>query len=294
MSLLLLFLDGVGLGRAEASNPLHATPTPHLDRWLGASWELAEASAIAIDANLDTPGLPQSATGQAALLTGVNAAQVMDGHYGPWPGPTLRRLIDQGTLVSDWTAHAGVGGVAWANAYPPGYFTARASGRLKPSAMTYAAEVAGVPLSGLDAYQDGQAFAADLDGQAFHEWGIDPPGGFVDGPAGAERAGRRLAQHAANQALTVLDVWTTDRAGHQADPVAAASLVARLDAFIGGVLTAAPAEMQVVLTSDHGNLEDLGHGRHTRASVPFAVHGTRFHQTPGSLTDVRSVLQPNA
>jgi hypothetical protein len=294
LSLLLLFLDGVGLGDASETNPLHVTPTPHLDAWLGAGWEVAATSRVALDANLEAPGLPQSATGQAALLTGLNAAEVMNGHYGPWPGPTLRRLLDGGTLIGDWAGAAGSSGVVWANAYPPGYFDVRRSGRLKPSAMTYAAESVGVELPGLEVYADGRAFAPDLDGAAFHNWGADPPGGFVAGPKGAERAGERLARHAAGQALTVLDVWTTDRAGHKADLTSAARLVERLDAFIGGVLTAAPHGLQVVLTSDHGNLEACDHGRHTRAPVPFAVFGGNLSTRPASLTDVRAVLQPDA
>lgn len=289
-----MFLDGVGLGGADVINPLYAASTPHLDAWLGAHWELADTSTVAIDANLSTDGLPQSATGQSALLTGVNAARVMEGHYGPWPGPTLRRLLDDGTLIRDWVEQAGEHAVSWANAYPPAYFKARTSGRLKPSAMTYAAEVAGIRLPGLDAYQAGLAFAADLDGEAFHAWGVDPPEGFTRGPQGAERAGQRLAQHAAPRALTIFDVWTTDRAGHQADPTAATSLVERLDAFVGGVLSAAPAGLQVVLTSDHGNLEDLSHNRHTRAPVPFAVYGTRIKHQPSSLLDVRPLLRPGA
>lgn len=294
MSLLLLFLDGVGLGDASDTNPLHVTPTPHLDAWLGTGWEVASTSRVPLDANLATPGLPQSATGQAALLTGLNAAEVMNGHYGPWPGPTLRRLLDGGTLIGDWVHAAGPAGVAWANAYPPGYFDVRRSGRLKPSAMTYAAESVGVELPGLEAYAEGRAFAPDLDGAAFHGWGADPPGGFVAGLLGAERAGKRLARHATEQALTVLDVWTTDRAGHKADLTSAAHLVERLDAFIGGVLSAAPHTLQVVLTSDHGNLEASDHGRHTRAPVPFAVFGSRIIRRPSSLTGVRTVLQPDA
>ena len=36
--------------------------------------------------------------GQTTLLTGLNGAEIMRGHYGPWPGPTLKRTLDEGTL----------------------------------------------------------------------------------------------------------------------------------------------------------------------------------------------------
>ena len=109
MSVLFLFLDGVGLGdNNPETNPFAKAKTPFLEKLLGGklTTDLDPISTKTllfkgIDAKLDHNGLPQSATGQTALLTGKNAAAIMKGHYGPWPGPTLKKELDKGTLFSD-------------------------------------------------------------------------------------------------------------------------------------------------------------------------------------------------
>ena len=78
---ILLFLDGVGLGDPLDSNPLaHPDHAPFLHRLLGQSLttglSVQQPTLLAkpIDAGLGVPGLPQSATGQTSLYTGINAA----------------------------------------------------------------------------------------------------------------------------------------------------------------------------------------------------------------------------
>ena len=53
-----------------------------------------------ISADLGVKGVPQSATGQTALFTGLNAAEVIGRHSQGFPGPTLRKLIRQQNLFS--------------------------------------------------------------------------------------------------------------------------------------------------------------------------------------------------
>lgn len=279
--LLFVFLDGVGFGAPDAEiNPFAAARTPTLDALAGGSWlrgglDREDGGVVlhGIDASLGRPGLPQSATGQTTLLTGRNAAVAMDGHYGPWPGPTLRRFLEEGNLFS-W-AHeipgarqAGVPAVRLAGAYPPGFFDALERRRLRLNAPAHAARAAGVALPDLAAYRAGQAVSADLDGAHFASIGAVPPSGT--GPAAA---GARLSRLAARSTFTFFDVWPTDRAGHLADWEPAVALVERLDAFLGGVVEARPDGLTVLLTSDHGNLEDLSHRRHTKAPVPLLAIG---------------------
>ncbi|MFO8182692.1 MAG: metalloenzyme [Candidatus Aegiribacteria sp.] len=301
-----MFLDGVGLGPGDADrNPFASVPTPTLDAVAGGTFVAPRTGLRAVgrferlDATLGVAGLPQSATGQSALLTGRNAASAMDGHYGPWPGPTLKRLLDEGQLFG-WAAERfGLDAVAWGGAYPPGFFDALERGRLRLNAPAYAARSAGVLLPGEAAYRDGSAVAADLDGAWFASRGIEPPGGFVPGPAGAERAGERLATAAAGKAFAFLDVWLTDRIGHRGTLDEGRDLVRRLDAFVAGVLRARDPTTTVVITSDHGNVEDLAHRRHTRADVPLIVVGPGEPAFDGaaSILDVapavRAVWEPS-
>ena len=298
-----MFLDGVGLGTGDPDvDPFVATPTPALDAFAGRPWaELRTvpdgapgtdgATVRALDARLAVAGLPQSATGQATLLSGRNAARAMGRHYGPWPGPTLHRFLErEGDLFARAAARHGADALCWAGASPPGYFRALERPRrpMRLNVPAWCAVRAGATLPDLDAYRRGEAVSADLDGAAFARLGAEPPGGVRPGRAGAEAAGRRYARLANERAVTFFDVWTTDRAGHEADRDEAVRLVKLVDAFVGGLLEDRPSGLTVVLTSDHGNLEDLSHGSHTEAPVPTVAWGPGADRfvTATSLLDV--------
>ena len=253
-----------------AGNPFAAAETPFLRRFLGSALteqvteSASEAVVRHIDATLGFPGLPQSATGQATLLTGRNCAVPMGRHYGPWPGPTIRRLLERGTLFSEVT---GAGGSAClANAYPPSYFEALSSGRARTNVPVHAAQAAGLELADLRAYARGQAIAADLTGAYF-------AGGDSDLPVqSAEAAGERLSTLAATADFTFFDFWLSDRVGHRGTFGEAVRLVEELDRFIAGVVGAL-GEVTLLITSDHGNLEDKRRRGHTRAAVPLIAKG---------------------
>src|SRR5690606_31676055 len=137
-----------------------------------------------LDATLGHPGLPQSATGQATILTGENGADAMNGHYGPWPGPTLQRLLDAGNLFHDGVR---AGGACLANAYPRAYFEARRGRRFRINSLAYAVVTAGVKRLGAVVYAADRAVPTDCLGEHKHR-----PGGLL-GPLGSARVLSELA-----------------------------------------------------------------------------------------------------
>ena len=94
MKVLLLFIDGVGVREPAADNPIQADVCPTLFR-------LIDETSSSIDACLSVAGLPQSATGQTTLFTGINAPLYMGRHVEGFPGPSLRALIARGNLLLD-------------------------------------------------------------------------------------------------------------------------------------------------------------------------------------------------
>ena len=93
MGLLLLFFDGIGVGRDEPDENPFAAIDPG---WLAPLAGRAPVDGTrfkGLDATLGVPGLPQSATGQTTLLTGVNAARHIGHHQVGTPGPSLRPLL---------------------------------------------------------------------------------------------------------------------------------------------------------------------------------------------------------
>lgn len=290
----MLFCDGVGVGLDDPSDNVFAGGRcPHLDHLAGGAFVGLGASmgvrpvtpssttcthvAGAIDATMGVPGRPQSATGQAALVTGVNAAREMGGHYGPWPGPTLRRMLDAGTIFHDGVSRHGTshGGVSWATGYPKGFFDALRGGRLKTSSLVHAATSAGCSLPTFDDVHAGRAAPADFTGT-----GLDVRSGRGD-EAVARSRGRALARHASRYMLTWFDAWSTDTVGHRADMDMARAIASRLDAFLAGLLDDLSASTTLVMVSDHGNLESVSTRHHTRSPVPLLALGPVAHTFEG-------------
>ncbi len=208
-----------------------------------------------VDATLGVEGTPQSGTGQAALLTGINAARVFGRHFGPWIPTALRDDVrDRNVLVrATERGHS----VAFANAYPPGWPGPRP--RRRVAGPPLAALGAGVLTRHAEHLARGDAVSSEIvnDGWVRHLGPVDLPRPAPD------EAGRTLGRIAARSGLTMYAHYATDTVGHRGDLAAGVEALERVDACLGGVLDTLPAGHRLVLVSDHGNLEDVRAG-HTR------------------------------
>lgn len=275
MRVLFLFMDGVGLGVDHpSSNPFSQVVLPHLHTLLEGNRLVAgvapfhgrRASLLALDANLGVPGLPQSATGQAALLTGCNVPMETGSHYGPKPNPAVAEYLKRGTLFHRLDGKTG----GLLNAYPDRYFQAIASGRRMHSAIPLAVTCAGLPLrSGADLFA-GRALSADFTGRGWRE-----RLGLEDTPLLTEQqAGWKLSELALEQDFSLYEYWPSDYAGHGQDMAVAVSLLEQIDSVLGGLLERwGEPEGLLLVASDHGNIEDLGTRRHTANPVPCLLVG---------------------
>jgi hypothetical protein len=270
--LLLVFADGVGLAPEGTDNPFASEPTPALRALLRGpltaerTQRRAELALAALDACLGVPGLPQSGTGQTTLFTGINAQGVLGRHVPALPGPRLRALIAEHSVLAA-LARAGHA-VTFANAYTADYAARIHAGEVRVSATTAAVLAAGVPLRLLPDLAAGRAVTWDVTGEHFA-----PRAGEGVPTVSAEAAGANLARLAGEHRFTLYETFLTDLAGHRRWGLEPAGAVARLDGLLAGVFTARPPDLTVLLTSDHGNLEEAGHGRHTRNPVPLLAVG---------------------
>lgn len=272
LRILLIFVDGLGLGDDDpAVNPVVRAATPVLRRLAGgplarpAPRRTASAVLVPLDACLGVPGLPQSATGQTALLTGRNAPAHIGRHLTAYPTPSLAALLAAHGLMGV-LRRRGVS-VALANAYTPAYFEAVAARRLRYGAITLHALQAGVPLRTVDDLAAGRAVYQDLTNARAREAGAGVP---VITP---EAAGRDLARISQVHAFTIFEFFQTDLAGHGRIE-GAVEIVERLDRFLGAVVEHVDlATTLVMLTSDHGNVEDARTRAHTTNPVPALLVG---------------------
>jgi 2,3-bisphosphoglycerate-independent phosphoglycerate mutase len=269
---ILLFLDGVGLGPPGPHNPLsYSQNLPFLSAWLRTPL-IADAHAQspthllkAIDATLAVPGLPQSATGQTTLYTGQNAAQFLGRHQTSFANGSLRTLIDQYGIFKQLRdlGHC----VTLANLYSPAYFEAIARRKLRYSVGTLLNLSAGLPFRMQYEYEQGAAIFWDITGDIATSRGIHFP------PISPTEAGQRLTRLAESHTLTLFECYLPDFAGHAQDYAQATQVLQRVDRFIESILDTLPADTTLIITSDHGNVEDLSIKQHTYHAVPLMVAG---------------------
>jgi len=298
---LIFFLDGVGLGEADpAKNPFVTAVLPHLTALFGPDWYLAgreavitpRATLVPTDANLGLPGRPQSATGQATILTGRNVPQLVGEHYGPKPNTAVAEVIRQGTLFHEVVTAGGQ--AALITPYPPGYFAAIESGKRLLSAVPLAATSAGLPLMTVEDLRNGRAVSPDFTAAAWHDHL-----GFPDVPRlSLAAAGRQIAAIAQTYAFSFFEHWPSDVRGHRGTLAEAVAHLETIDTVLGGLLEAwDEAQGLLIITSDHGNIEAKDSRSHTRNWVPTilvgAGHGAlapHIHDLTDVATAVRAAL----
>jgi 2,3-bisphosphoglycerate-independent phosphoglycerate mutase len=274
---LFLFLDGIGLGGDDPEvNPFVQARLPNLNKLIGdqpltmsaAPFHGEIASLIALDATLGMTGAPQSASGQAVLLTGRNVPQEIGGHYGPKPNPQIAEILNGNNLFMEVIAQGGKTGLL--NAYPPGYFQGISSGKRLYSAIPLALTAAGLSLKTSEDLQRGEALSVDFTGEV---WSAQPS--FPPAPIYSfQEAGVLLAELSRRYDLAWFDFWPSDYAGHRRVMERAIELLESFDQVFGALVNAWNRETDLILlTSDHGNLEDLSKRSHTMNAVPCILVG---------------------
>jgi len=274
MHLLFIFFDGWGLGAPDPTiNPFINAPMPTLRELFGkmptnnnGHYSSAHATLVPTDATLGVPGLPQSATGQTTIFTGVNAPREIGEHLGPYPNPALRKILARDNLFMRLVAANRR--VAFANAYPPIFFERLARNTARRSATSHAIAAANVRYRDIDDLREGDAVSVFVTNQLWVEHGAGVP--LIT----ARDAGQNLARIANENDLTVFEYFLTDAAGHKAKPEFTAEVLNEVDQLLRGVLDKIDLnDALIVTTSDHGNVEDLSAKGHTLNPVPTMLIG---------------------
>ncbi len=275
--ILLVFLDGVGLGDPNPdTNPFAAATTPTLNqlagghRWLRNTGRQNSVRSLFIptDPRLGMAGLPQSGTGQATILTGCNVPALVGQHYGPKPDPVTRQLLAQDNFFKQVVNHGGT--AALIEAYPPRWHAAINSGKRLRASYQQAAHEAGLTIFDEVALYRGDALAVDWTGEAWRS-----QLGYSDSPVYTPaEAGAKMVEIARRYDFAFFSHWLTDVIGHRGTMTDAVELLKLFDAVMAGALQAwNDDEGLIIITSDHGNFEDLSHRHHTANDVPTVIIG---------------------
>lgn len=259
MKSLLFFIDGLGYRDAAPDNPVRPEVCPTL-------FKIMQEQAIPIDACLDVQGLPQSATGQATLYTGKNAAKAMGRHMEGFPGPTLRALIEESNLMKELCNRKLR--CKFADGYVAEQVSEIQTQRFK-SVTTVMSLSCGEDVFCLrDDVLNNRAVFHDITRESL------VPRGYTGPVLTPQQAADHLMEIALAHDFTLFEFFMTDKAGHSRSMETAEYVLRTLDAFLTPVLeTALGTGMLFILTSDHGNIEDMGVSTHTTNKVPLFAAG---------------------
>jgi len=276
MAFYFIFWDGVGFGKKDpATNPFFAATLPTFRRLFGGElpshafkkYSSDTVSLSSVNTTLRVAGLPQSGTGQTAIMTGINASKIVGKHFGPHPYSTLVPVIKEQNLFRQLERMKKSS--FFVNGYPQRYFDYifGPKGKIPTIALSYLS--IGKELNSHQAVLNRIAISADISGTRWKELGhpdIEPAE-----PVAVGRLFHAIGRH---YDLTFFEYFVTDMAGHSRDMNAATEMLERMDGLIAGMLQEFDYRNDIIfMVSDHGNIEDLSVKTHTRNPVPLIVVG---------------------
>lgn len=286
--MIFVFLDGVGMGRPDATNPFYVSRSrylPFYDRNPG--WP-DHTPVKSIDPLFGIPGLPQSATGQTTLFTGKAIPRILNKHQGSYPNKALRKIIREANILSrlkkrKLRAH-------FINAYPvfAPFFTPRhvhigREGELRfsdrfPEPYKKRLSVTSCMMisSGQVPYDEkdvlgGESIFQDYSNRSLKKRGLVLP------EFSPEKAAGILAKKSREFDFMLYEYFQTDLYAHRKSFSQCLELIKKLNRLIRELVSLLDKRTDCLLiTSDHGNLEDSTIQNHTLNPVPLILWGNHL------------------
>ena len=286
MSVLLFFIDGLGIGPRSASNPMDgledAEPLAVFQDEQPST--IFDGIVVPTDACLGVSGRPQSASGQTTILTGINAPARLGYHKQGFPNAALLGIIREHSIFRQ-LLQAGITPITFANAYTKRFFEERPRW---VSATTAAVEAAQLKFRTLDDLREGRAVFQDFTNAVLKARGED----VTERTPG--EAAAVLSTVVADHHFTLYEYFITDKVGHAQDMKSARSVIQALASMIRTLLARLDLDQTtMILTSDHGNIEDLSTRNHTLNAVPTIIWGSareRVAKQVRSLADITPAI----
>ena len=300
-----IFIDGAGMGRADAGNPFFQAKSLFLPFWQGAMILPDNTPLTAIDATLGIPGIPQSASGQTALFCGIGAEAIANHHHNGYPDLHLRKIIRGKNLLLCLKKN----GVCaqFLNAYPGfhDFFSSEhiqinADGRFWfsdafPPRFKKMISVTSCMLlaSGQNPFSEtairaGRSLYQDYSNRQLISQGLKLP---EYSPA---QAAEIIAAAAKNCDFILYEYFQTDIYAHRRSYAECIDLIRDLDTLVGSLISHLDHKLDtLVLTSDHGNMEEFHSRGHSRNPVPFLAwgrHGTFLRTRIKGISDVTPAI----
>ncbi len=275
-----VFLDGVGLGENDPEkNPFSRFPSSFFSPMGGGDNILEQRYPglvyIPTDASLGFPGLPQSATGQTAIWTGVNGSEALGGrHLSGFPSVTLRKIISEKSILK--VLRESGKKAYFLNCYTAKYKQHMIDHPKLVSASTLVQIASGLPLHDLEDLRSGKGIYMDITHEILSETAKEelPEGDQLFEKRDPYQVGFDTIRNNSSADLCLYEYFLTDKIGHAKDWNWSEKVITILDRFFEGILDSMnPSKDQLIVISDHGNMEDLSIGVHTKNKVACVLYG---------------------
>ena len=268
----------MGLAAPSADNPINKEVCPTLYR-------LFSRHAKPIDACLGVAGVPQSATGQATMFTGVNCPQAVGRHCEGFPPIAVRKIVESDNLFLQLKKRGKK--VRFADAYLIDDVQELADRRFKSVTSVMALTVPETVATVGDLVK-GEAVMQDLTRETIQDRYPDVA------TISPQRAAEHLFGIARRNDFTLYEFFQTDVSGHSMDYARACAVLRLYDQFLTTLVRFVEAAgFTLVMTADHGNIESVSERGHTTNPVPFVAFGPKekfLRERVNSLADVTPAL----
>ncbi len=299
--MIFIFLDGVGIGKADDTNPFFTARAGFLP-FYDKGCRLPDGTPIkAVDAVLGVAGIPQSGTGQTTLFSGENVPALLSEHKASYPNKAMRKIIKEYNLLKK-LRERGLK-AQFINAYPlhsllfssahvklgddgtlhfseefPNPYKKRIS---VTSTMMIANHM--IPFD-LKEINEKKSIFQDYSNQYLIDRGLRLP------EFSPETAAEIIYKTSREYDFILYEYFQTDVFAHRRGFDDAVELIKKLDRLIGRLISFLDKHKDTLLvTSDHGNLEDHSTRVHTRNPVPLLVWGKGADQLRDKIDSIVDV-----
>jgi hypothetical protein len=277
MKVIFMFIDGVGIGdRNKETNPIYATESKILAG-------LIDNARFMADAALGVEGLPQSATGQTTIFTGVNGSLALNRHMSGQPTITLKKIIYKSNMFGELKKMGF--SVASANVYRDEYLNNMLNvrdRRNRPSVTSVMSMAEHIRFRTVEDFKNNNGVYHDITGEILNK------SGYNIETISPRKAAQNLFKISRENDFTLFEHFITDIAGHMAQLPEAVSVIEKLDSFLSELTGLMNFDEDVLfITSDHGNIEDISVHTHTMNKVPVIILGKRADRIN---SDIKSLV----
>jgi len=282
MNVIILFIDGVGIGENDSDfNPClhskHQLFSPFKDLPFN-------GKKFALDARLNVKGFPQSATGQSSIYTGKNAAIHIGKHLFGFPNEKLKELLVKDSIFKKLKSLGYR--CKFINAFRPVFFTSpELFNNVRLSTTSEMNRAAGLSFNSLKDIKNKKALYHDFTNSEVIEKGFQLP------VYNADVASSILVNQANQNDLVLYEYFLTDKAGHSKDMTYAVAELNKVESLIYNVAQKIyGTDNSLIVCSDHGNIENIQSKSHTLNPAFFAVWTKKQVKTLKSLMDIYPLI----